>query len=133
MKMEVKGPKHYKVFVDGVEAGGELKLSPDHHTVAIKFLAEPKDTDSVKVVLDAQQAVDYTLGKKHPYMVHDLTDGRRVRNISLSADGTVALLIFQTTEREGKDRWEYELRDVKTQQLLGRPSQNIRRLPRACA
>lgn len=133
MKIEVKSPKHYKVFVDGVETGGDLKLSPDHHTVAIKFLAEPKDTDSVKVVLDAQQPVDYTLSKKHPYMVHDLTDGRRVRGISLSADGTVVLLTFQTTERGGKDRWEYELRDVKTQQLLGRPSQNVCWLPRACA
>ena len=34
-KVEVKGPKHSKLFIDGVEAGGELKLAPEHHTFTI--------------------------------------------------------------------------------------------------
>ena len=47
-KIEVKGPKNYKLYIDGVEAGGELKLAPEHHTFAIQYLAEPNDTDSIK-------------------------------------------------------------------------------------
>ena len=34
--IEVNGPKHYKLFVDGEPAAPERKLAPDHHTSAIR-------------------------------------------------------------------------------------------------
>ena len=117
-KVVVKGPKNYKLYIDGAEASSDLKLAPEHHTFAIRYLAEPKDTDSIKVTLDAPKAVAYTLDKKHPYMVHDLTDGKRVRSISLSADGQYVTVGYQTTARGGASRWSYELREVKTQRLI---------------
>ena len=132
-KIEVKGPKSYKLYVDGQEAGGELKLAPEHHSIAIKLLTQPSDTDSISVSIDARRAVSSTLSKRHPYMVHDLTDGRRVRGISLSADGAYVVVSYQTTERGGASRWEYELLDVKSQRLVSRPSQNVRWMPRVCA
>ena len=132
-KLEVKGPKTYKVFVDGTEAGGELKLAPEHHTVSIKYLAEANDTNSVRVSIECSQSLTFSLSEKHPYMVHDLTDGRRVRGISLSADGAFVALAYQITERGGQSRWEYELREVKTQRLVRMLSQNVRWMPRACA
>ena len=52
-KIEVKGPKNYKLFIDGKEAGGDLKLAPEHHTFAIRYLAEPNDTDSICVSLSS--------------------------------------------------------------------------------
>ena len=120
-KIEVKGPKHYKLFIDGQEGGGELKLAPEHHTFCIKYLAEPKDTDSISVIIDAPKTVDYTLDKQHPYMVHDLTDGRRVRGVSLSADGKYICVSYQVTERGGNSRWQYELRDTKKGTLIATP------------
>ena len=132
-KLEVKGPKTYKVFVDGTEAGGELKLAPEHHTVSIKYLAEANDTNSVRVSIECSQSLTFSLSEKHPYMVHDLTDGRRVRGISLSADGAFVALAYQITECGGQSRWEYELREVKTQRLVRMLSQNVRWMPRACA
>ena len=88
-KIEVKGPKNYKLFIDGQEAGSDLALAPEHHTFAIKFLAEPSDTDSISVTLNSQfspftsQFSPFTFHlsplKSHPYMLHDLTDGKRVR------------------------------------------------------
>ena len=132
-KIEVKGPKNYKLFIDGAEASGDLKLAPEHHTFAIRYLAEPKDTDSIKVTIDAPQAIAYTLETRHPYMVHDLTDGKRVRGISLSPDGQLVAVAYQTTERGGNSRWDYELRDVKTNRLLMRPSRNPRWMPRSNA
>ena len=131
-KLEVKGPKHYKVFVDGKETS-ELNLWPEHHTVAIKYLAEPKDTDSVSVTIDATRNVQYALNEQHPYMLHDLTDGRRVREAKLSADGQYVLLSYQTTERDGKSRWDYELCDVKSGRVLSRPAQYLRWMPRTTA
>ena len=132
-KLTVKGPKNYKVYVDGTEAAADLQLAPEHHTVAIKYMAEPKDTDSIRVTIDAPERVAYTLDPKHPYMVHDLTDGCRVRGISLSSDGAFVVLSYQTTERGGESKWTYELREVKSQRLVRRLSQNVRWMPRACA
>ena len=131
--IRVKGPKNYKLFVDGQEAGGEVKLAPEHHTLAIKYLAEPSDTDSILVTMDMSREVVPTLSKKHPYMVHDLTDGKRVRGISLSADGKFVVLSYQTTARGGNSTWNYELREVKTQRLISRPTSNVRWMPRSAA
>ena len=140
-KLEVKGPKQYKLYIDGQEAGAELKLAPEHHTVAIKYLAQPSDTDSICVMLETNAAVSPTLDKRHPYMVHDLTDGKRVRSISLSPDGAYVFLSYQTTERGGESRWDYELRRLSGKRpgeldgaaVVARPSQNIRWMPRTCA
>ena len=131
--VSVKGPKNYKLFVDGQEAGGEVKLAPEHHTLAIKYLAEPSDTDSIQVTMDMTREVVPTLSKKHPYMVHDLTDGKRVRGISLSADGKFVVVSYQTTARGGNSRWDYELREVKSQRLLRYLSKNVTWMPRSTA
>jgi dipeptidyl aminopeptidase/acylaminoacyl peptidase len=132
-KIEVKGPKNYKLFIDGAEGSGELKLAPEHHTFVIQYLAEPKDTDSIHVTIDADKAISYTLEARHPYMVHDLTDGKRVRGISLSADGQLVVVSYQTTERGGNSRWDFELRETKSQRLISRPSHNPRWLPKSIA
>ena len=128
-RIEVKGPRHYKLFVDGAEAGGELKLAPEHHTFTVRYLAEPNDTDSISVVFDTQRAVVPTTDSRHPYMVHDLLDGRRVRDVSLSADGAYAVVGYQTTEAGGSSRWDYELREVKSGRLLSRPSKSVHWMP----
>jgi dipeptidyl aminopeptidase/acylaminoacyl peptidase len=132
-KVEVKGPKNSKLFIDGVEAGGELKLAPEHHTFTIQYLAEPKDTDSIQVCFDANKAVTYTLENRHPYMVHDLTDGKRVRSISLSADAQYVALAYQTTARGGNSIWNYEVRDAKTQRLITESSKATRWMPKSIA
>ena len=45
-KIEVKGPRNHQLFIDGAEASGDLSLSPEHHTFALRYLVEPNDTDS---------------------------------------------------------------------------------------
>jgi len=128
----VKGPKNYKVYVDGRE-GSDLKLAPEHHTVSIRYLAEPNDTDSISVSLSTQHPVVPTLSKRHPYMVHDLTDGRRVRSLSLSADGQLVMVGYQTTERDGQSVYEYELRQLKGDRLLSRLKEHHEWMPRSIA
>ena len=133
-KIEVKGPKNYKFFIDGQEAGGDLKLAPEHHTFAIRYLAEPSDTDSICVSLSSHLSpLTPHLSKKHPYMVHDLTDGKRVRGVGLSADGKYVSLAYQTTARGGQSTWSYELREVKSGKLLLRPTSNVKWMPRSVA
>ena len=133
-KIEVKGPKNYKVYVDNNEVSGELKLAPEHHTFAIRFLAEPSDTDSISVSIESKLSnLKPQITKAHPYMVHDLTDGKRVRGISLSADGKYVIVSFQTTARGGKSQWDYELREVKTQRVLQRLNGSKQWMPRSVA
>ena len=129
----VKAPKPYKLYIDGREAGAELKLAPEHHTVAIKYLAEPGSADSISVTIDANKPVDYTLSTAHPYMVHDMTDGHRVRSMSLSADGAYVAVSFQDTDRDGKSRWTYELRQAKTGQLVRTLAKPVTWMPRSQA
>lgn len=131
--INVEGPKNYQLYIDGKEAGKTLALAPEHHTFALKFLAEPKDTDSIRVNIDAPHDIAYTLDERHPYMVHDLTDGKRVRNLSISADGTYVVVSYQTTERGGKSHWTYELREVKTGRLLSLLPRKVEWLPKSNA
>jgi len=132
-KVEVKGPKNFKLYVDGEEVSSELKLAPEHHTFTIRYLAEPSDTDSISVSIDANKTVSPTLSQRHPYMVHDLTDGQRVRAVSLSPDGQLVALGYQTTDRGGKSRWRYEVREVKSRRLLMQPEHNPKWMPKSAA
>ena len=133
-KIEVKGPKNYQLFIDGKAAGADLKLAPEHHTFAIRYMAEPSDTDSICVSIKSPTSnLKPQTSNLHPYMVHDLTDGKRVRGIGLSADGKYVSLAYQTTARGGKSTWSYELREVKTGKLLLRPAKNVKWMPRSVA
>ena len=133
-KILVKGPKNYKLYIDGAEASGEeLKLAPEHHTIALKYLAEPKDTDSIHVTIEADKAVAYTLDNRHPYMSHDLFDGKRVRNVRLSADGRYVVVSYQTVERGGDSHYDYELCDAVTGRRLSMLSRGVDWLPRSIA
>ena len=117
-KLNVQGPKNNKLFIDGAEAQPDIKLSPEHHTIAIKYLLDAKAQDSIRVTIEADSAVAYTTDEHHPFMFHDMTDGRRVRNVSLSSNGTYIIVTYQNTERGGNSQWSRELRDVKTGRLL---------------
>jgi len=132
-KITVKGPKNYKLFIDSQEAGEELKLAPEHHTFALRYLAAAKDTDSISVVIEADKAVTYTLDKAHPYMAHDLFDGKRVRSVRISADGAYVVVGYQTTERGGKSQWAYELRDTRTGRQVSALPGNVEWMPKSIA
>ena len=178
-KLNVKGPKSHKLYVDGVETGPDLKLAPEHHTIAIKYLAEPSDSDSICVTIEelgvkseelggvrseelggvrseelgvkseelgvnskgttpnssllTPNSKLITLNSQHPYMGHDLFDGRRVRGVSLSPDGSCVCVSYQTTQRDGTSQWSYELREVKSGRLINCPTHQLRWMPRSMA
>ena len=132
-KIEVKGPKCSKLFIDEQECDGTLALAPAHHVFAVKYLAEPGAVDSIQVTVDANHPVAPSLDSRHPYMFNDLTDGRRVRSVQLSADGAYVVMGCQTTDRGGDTRWDYELRDAKTGRLLSTLPKSVTWMPKTVA
>ena len=131
--VKVETAAKYKLYVDGTETDGTLKLAPEHHTIALKYLTTADRDDSLSVTVDASQSLAVTTDDAHPYTVHDLVDGRRVRAASLSADGAYVVVTCQTTARGGDSQWSYELRDVKSGRLVSRLSQKVEWMPRTCA
>ena len=132
-KIEVKGPKQSQLYIDEQEADGTLSLAPDHHVFAVKYLAEAAAADSIQVTIDANLPVAYTLDVRHPYVFKDLTDGKRIRNTRLSADGAYIVMSYQTTESGGATSWSYELREVKTGRLLSLLPKSVVWLPKTVA
>lgn len=131
-KLKVEGLKTFKTYVDGRETA-DLTLAPEHHTVSIKFLTEPADSDTLRVTIDADRPVVTTVEKQHPYMFHDLTDGRRVRSVATAPDGSMVVVGYQTTTSDGKSQWRFELRRTKDGQLLKTLPANVRWMPRTVA
>jgi dipeptidyl aminopeptidase/acylaminoacyl peptidase len=117
-KLTVKGMKNYELYIDDSKSDGTLELAPEHHTVAIRFLAQPSDTDSVKVEADANLTVSATTDQRHPFMFHDQTDACYVRNAALSADGRYMLSTYQETVRGGKSTYKRRIHDLQTGRLL---------------
>ena len=132
-KIEVKGPKQSQLYIDEQEADGTLSLAPDHHVFAVKYLAEAAAADSIQVTIDANLPVAYTLDVRHPYVFKDLTDGKRIRDTRLSADGAYIVMSYQTTESGGATSWSYELREVKTGRLLSLLPKSVVWLPKTVA
>jgi dipeptidyl aminopeptidase/acylaminoacyl peptidase len=118
-KLNVKGPKVHKVYLDGRELQGtDLKLSPAHHAIAVKYLAAKGACDSFAVSIDAPQAVGYTLSEKHPLMLHDMMDGKRVTGSQISPDGKFVLIYYSEMERGGRNRGYSQLKEVVTGRVL---------------
>lgn len=132
-KIEVKGPKQSQLYIDEQEADGTLSLAPDHHVFAVKYLTEAAAADSIQVTIDANLPVAYTLDVRHPYVFKDLTDGKRIRDTRLSADGAYIVMSYQTTESGGATSWSYELREVKTGRLLSLLPKSVVWLPKTVA
>jgi dipeptidyl aminopeptidase/acylaminoacyl peptidase len=118
-QLTVSAPKHHSLYIDGEKAtAGEQTFTPGHHTVQLKYLVEPADSDSLCIGLDSLLLPLATTDEHHPYDLHDLFDGRRVRGISLSASGRYALLSYQTTQRGGNSEWQRALVETATGRQL---------------
>ena len=130
--LKVDGVKNFKAYVDGRETT-QLELAPDHHTVSIKCLTQPADSDTLRISIDANRPVVTTVSQRHPYTASDLTEGRRVRSVSLSPDGTLVAVGYQTTAHDGKSQSSYELCDTKSGRLLKMLPHPIRWMPRTVA
>ena len=132
-RISVEGPRTAKVYIDGKE-GSDLRLAPDHHHVAIKYLVEADSVDSIRVSIDAPGAVACTLSKEHPFGPHDMLDGIRISGCSVSPDGQYVIVDYTETERGGKSQRSQALKYLSDGRTLRRQKGGgWRWMPRTCA
>ncbi|MBO5059231.1 MAG: hypothetical protein J6C10_07070, partial [Prevotella sp.] len=60
--VNVKGPKNFKLFVDGEEESGELKLIPTPHLIAVKYMCEADKADSIDVEFEYSKGIGVEVG-----------------------------------------------------------------------
>lgn len=132
-RLTVSGPKQAKVYVDGKETT-DLRLAPDHHRVAIRYMVEADSVDSLRVSIDAPVAVETTLSAAHPFGPHDMLDGTRISGLEVSPDGQYVLVGYTETERGGKTRRWQELKYMADGHTLRRREEGgWQWMPRTCA
>lgn len=115
-KVEIKGAKKSKVYVDGKEANGEASLQPGTHKVAVKFIADSTGISLDLVPTDKAKASALNVvdgdGKAFSMAVNFAT--RVTSSVMASASGRWAITTYTWIDEQKKNQWKTVLTDVKS-------------------
>lgn len=112
----VKGPKHYKVLVNGKETSGEQGYQPGQYRVAIRYMA---DTATLKVELTTKDSSRVLLqgmaeNNKRAFSLADNMEMRHYAGVSLSASGRYARIGKSWFNTDGTTHYEVAVRELPT-------------------
>lgn len=131
-KVDVKGLKSYKVFVDGNEVNGEQAFQPANHNVVIKYLTKAEDKmDSLRVVVEGSGMVVNAGKKGRPYTIYDVMLGERYSNVQISPNGKYVIFTKSKTEKGGRTSSSSYLKDVATGSVEELSQGNVTWMPRS--
>lgn len=106
--LEVSGAGELEVFVDNksVAKSAELKLEPRRYEVVIKYLTAESDTcapyiQSVFKTKDTAEVVA-SLDPEQRYTLKAMVEGKNINGVSVSPDGKLALVKYNTQLEGGK-------------------------------
>ncbi|MBR3303988.1 MAG: S9 family peptidase [Bacteroidales bacterium] len=116
--IKVKGPKNYKVYLNGKEASGKLKLEPKNNKIVIKTLSEAGASDSLKVTLEGQNPIAYQLSSTHSFGLDDMLYGKRTTGSAISEDGKWIIVNYSETGRNGRARTYQQLKELASGRLV---------------
>lgn len=121
-KVSVKGPKNFKLFVDGEEKSGELKLIPTPHLIAVKYLCEADKADSIDVEFEYSKGIGVEVGdgSQRRYMLSDNMNGLKLTGARVSPNGKYALVYYRQTEPGGKVISYTDLMETATRRMVSR-------------
>lgn len=132
--INVKGLKHYKVFVDGKSAKGELKLEPGTHDIVIKTLIlKDKEIDSLKVsvISEKEGRISFREDGKHIYSLDANTIGETCGGISISPSGKYFAVTYGVVNEDGDYSSYTEIRSSSSDKLLYRGKSRINWMPKS--
>ena len=125
-ELKVSGPQGYRLYVDGEEVKGKVKLTPAIHEVSIKYLSKPGTDESLGVTVCVDAIFDGRItlpqGGKHLYGMKDVLLGTRFSGVELSPDGKYMMVSCTTTLEGGKTEQSSRLVETATGKTLYRLS-----------
>lgn len=123
--------KHYEIYVDGEKSDGNVTLTPNAHSVVIKYLSKKGDKDSldVKVTADNEKLLTVDNSNERLYSLSDVMNGKQIRSNELSADGRYIIVASSNVLDAKTTRWTWEIKDLKTNNTVIETSNNISWVP----
>ena len=131
-KIKISGAKKYRIYIDGNEnkRGGEVKLTPLHHKVEIKFIVPPGEKDSIKVVLEGNDGISVTTSKKHSFNLNDMLYGKRISSGQISPDGNYVIVSYSDTDKKGSVKRTSVLKEIKSGKIVAEKN-SMRWMPKS--
>lgn len=123
--------KHYEIYVDGEKSDGNVTLTPNAHSVVIKYLSKKGDKDSldVKVSADNERLLTVDNSNERLYSLSDVMNGKQIRSNELSADGRYIIVASSNVLDAKTTRWTWEIKDLKNNNTIVETSNNISWVP----
>ena len=103
-RVEVKGLKNYKLYVDGKEcADKQLKLAPGRAELALQVLTDKtaKDSFDVSIIGDNLTDLQVNASGKRPFTIGQQTWGEHYRSVALSPSGKYLVTILLSIITDG--------------------------------
>ena len=129
--IEVKGLKHYQVYVNGKKQDQkEVGLTPQFHRVVIKYLSQQGHTDTLAIKLtNADSTITVNTDMMRPLTLTDIQNGHQYSNLALSADGRYLITTCYDVFNEGQVRYWWRLSELRTGRVLRESPQEMKWLP----
>jgi len=129
--IEVKGLKHYQVYVNGKkQEQKEVGLTPQFHRVVIKYLSQQGHTDTLAIKLtNADSTITVNTDIMRPLTLTDIQNGHQYSNLALSADGRYLITTCYDVFNEGQVRYWWRLSELRTGRILRESPQEMKWLP----
>lgn len=122
-KLIIKGPKAYKLFIDGKETASPLlKLTPYRHEIVLKYFQEASAHDSLSVTIESKNPVSATTDLRHFYTTADCLDGLRVTASAISPNGKYIIAYYKDTQKGGKTRYYAQVKDISNSHIIAEKS-----------
>lgn len=112
-KVDVKGAKQTKVFVDGKEVNGEAALQPGIHKVAVKFVADSTGV-ALSLTGDSTKLCAVKPATYGTFNMRTNLETRVTRSAELSASGRWAIMSYSWYDETNKTQWRTVLKDLTT-------------------
>lgn len=148
-KLEITSTEMFEVYINGkkekskeskeTEIGKSspsdltLSLEPRRYEIILKILSSYKNFNQAelkaRLIPDKQDSLaqlQVSVNEKRRITIYDIIEGRRVTDAKISFSGKYFTAGYENVDKTGKRTSEYELRDLKSNQLLYRFPSSIR-------
>ena len=112
INLDVSGVKPYKIYLDGKETTGKLKLKPGSREVTVKFLTKGGENDTVRITASSPQAGYISTewpNAKRAFTLEDVIYADHISGVEVSPSGKFALVSYNRTIPDNSSKREKKL------------------------